>query len=282
MPPLDKQPINISFSQGLDTKTDKFQVPVGKFLALNNTVFNKGGLLTKRNGYSALATLPTTTSNYLTTYNGSLTAVDSSLYAYNPGAANWVSKGHFHPLSLSTLPIIRNNSSQIQCDSVTAPNGSICTVYSESDGVTTTYKYTISDSATGQNIISATDIPVVSGVVTGSRKVFLLTSYFDIVFTNVITAVAGVSHVFQMDLTDVYTNNIYPMGYTITNRYMEYTDSIPTGPISYHSYYGNVGQVQIIRNDAARIIGRFHFQALDKLNGTVINVSQGWFNVRKF
>lgn len=98
---------------------------------------------------------------------------------------------------------------------------------------------------------------------------------------NVINAYYGISRGFSLHLEDVYGNNIYPMGYSITNRYITFSDSLATGPINYFSYYGNVGQVQIIRNDPTRIVGRFHFQGLDKINGTLINVSNGWFSLHK-
>lgn len=99
--------------------------------------------------------------------------------------------------------------------------------------------------------------------------------------TNVINGFTGVAHGFHFELSNVYSNNIYDMGYKITERFMEYVDSPSTGPVTYHSYLGNVGQVQIIRNDPDRIIGRFHFQALDQIGGKVINVSNGWFNIGK-
>lgn len=98
---------------------------------------------------------------------------------------------------------------------------------------------------------------------------------------NVITAFTSLTHGFIMSMSGVYGNNIYNMGYTVTNPMIAYTDSIPTGPITYYSYFGNVGQVEIVRNDAQRIIGRFHFQALNQVGGSVINVSNGWFNLHK-
>ena len=98
---------------------------------------------------------------------------------------------------------------------------------------------------------------------------------------NVITAYYGIAHGFAMHLEDVYSNNIYPMGYKVTNRWMQFVDSPATGPITYYSYFGNVGQVQIIRNDPTRIVGRFQFQGLDKINGQLINVSNGWFSLHK-
>ncbi len=192
---LTKQGIDISFAQGLDTKTDPKRVAVGKFLALQNTVFNKGGLLQKRNGYGQLASLPDTSYSYLTTFNGNLTAIGSNIAAYNNAGANWVTKGEIQPLSVSTLPVIRNNLNQTACDITVAPNGLGCAVYLESDGSTTTAKYVVFDSVTGQNITAPTAIPVASGTVTGGMRVFVLGSNFIIVFTNVITAVSHLQYI---------------------------------------------------------------------------------------
>lgn len=99
--------------------------------------------------------------------------------------------------------------------------------------------------------------------------------------TNVITGYISPGHGLRFDLNEVYGNNIYPLGYNNSYRAMSFQDSLPTGVKTYYSYFGNVGQVQIIRNDPQRIIGRFHFQALNMLNGDVVNVSNGWFNIRK-
>ncbi len=192
---LQKQAIDVSFAEGLDTKTDPKRVSIGKFRRLVNTVFNKGGLLQKRNGYPQIPSLPDTTYSYLTTFNGNLTAVGQKIAALNTAGAAWVQKGHLQPLSLDTLPLIRNNLNQTAVDAAIAPNGLVCTVYLESDGSTTTAKYAIADSTTGQNIVAPSVIPVTSGTVTGGMRVFLLGNNFIIVFTNVITAVSHLQYV---------------------------------------------------------------------------------------
>lgn len=192
---LTKQPIDISFASGLDTKTDKKRVQVGKFLQLENTVFQKGGLLQKRNGYGFLPSLPDASYSYLTTFNENLTAIGSKVAAYSAGAQKWVARGAIQPLAVETLPLIRNNLNQTSCDSVIADNGLVCTVYLESDGTTTTAKYAVADSVTGQNIVAPAAIPVASGVVTGGVRVFYLGSNFILVFTNVIAAVSHLQYV---------------------------------------------------------------------------------------
>lgn len=191
---LQKQNLNINFSQGLDTKTDPFQVRPGKFLSLINTVFNKGGQLTKRFGFPQLPSLPNLFSKYLTTFNGNLTAIGTGFNAYSESSMTWVSKGSITPVQLDTLPLIRSGSNQTQVDSAIAPNGLICTVYTDV-GTSTVYKYAIANSITGQNIVSPIAIPVTSGTVTLGARVFVLGRYFVIVFNNVITAVNHIQYI---------------------------------------------------------------------------------------
>ena len=81
--PLTKQAFSINFSEGLDLKTDPFQVRAGRFLNLSNSIFDKGGLLQKRNGYKQLPDLPNENTTFVTTFNGDLTAVGSDLLAFS-------------------------------------------------------------------------------------------------------------------------------------------------------------------------------------------------------
>lgn len=179
---LVKQPININFSKGLDTKTDPYQVAVGNFLRLQNSVFDKAGRLTKRNGYGKLTDLPNP-AKYLTTFDGNLTAIGDTLQAYAAGSNNWVSKGNIQPISLSTLSLIRNNSNQTQIDTAVSANNFICTVYTQVTGGTTVYKYAMADSLTGQNILPPAIIPS-SGTQLFAPRVFYLGIYFVIIFST--------------------------------------------------------------------------------------------------
>lgn len=192
---MPKQPVAINFSQGLDTKTDPWQLPLGRFLRLQNSVFDTGGLLKKRNGYGALTPLPDTSYSYLTTYNENLTALGPRIAAYNSSSRDWIVKGSVEPMRVSTLPLVRNSVNQTQCDSVASASGKICTVYIETVNSVSTYKYVIADAETGQNIVAPTAIPVASGAVSGSPRVFLLGNFFVVVFTNTITATAHLQYI---------------------------------------------------------------------------------------
>jgi hypothetical protein len=181
---LQKQSVPINFSQGLDLKTDPKQVSVGKFLSLQNSIFDKGGLLQKRNGFGQLETLPDNTYAYVTTLNDNLTAIGPTIAALSIGSETWIPKGSIYPMQVSVLPLIRNNANQTQCDAAVSPNGFVCTVYSETvDGTTFTHKYAVADSTTGQNIVEPTLLPG-SDPTYGTPRVFLFYNYFVIIFTT--------------------------------------------------------------------------------------------------
>lgn len=199
---LQKQAIDISFAQGVDTKTDPKRVQPGKFDKLQNSIFTKGGLLQKRNGYAQLTSLPDDTYSYLTTLNGNLTAIGKNIAAYNNADNKWVQKGEIQPLSTLTLPVIRNNLNQDACDIAVAPNGLACAVYLETNDGSTVAKYVVFDSVTGQNIIAPHAIPVSTGTVTGGMRVFVLGNYFIMVFTNVVAGPASNLQYISISLSD--------------------------------------------------------------------------------
>lgn len=184
--PLQKQAVTVNFMQGLDLKTDPNQIAVGRFVSLQNSIFDKLGRLTKRNGFGAITALPDGSSSFLTTFNGSLTAIGNNLRALGPTA--WVNKGDLQPVQISTLPLIRNSTNQSYVDTAFAGNGLVCTVFT--DNVTAVVnsttqavqKYVIADSATGQNIIPPTQIISTFGTVTQSAKVFTLGNNFIVTF----------------------------------------------------------------------------------------------------
>ncbi len=176
---MPKQTVSINFSQGLDNKNDPYQVSLGNFLSLSNSVFTIGKRLTKRNGFGSLTSLPSP-STFLTTFNGDLTAVGSQIEAYSTSNNDWVSKGQIKPLTLNTITSIRNNLNQIQSDAVIAPNGLVCTVYTEINNTTKAYKYVVSDSITGQNIIAPTALN--ASATNGTPKVYLTSTYFIIIY----------------------------------------------------------------------------------------------------
>jgi hypothetical protein len=175
---LEKQSLDLSFNQGLNTKSDPYRVPFGQFLSLENSVFGTEGRLTKRNGYGALGRILDATPTFLTTFNNNLTALGDRLLAYSEGSATWSDKGLLRSVDLSVLPLVRNSLSQTQADTAIATNGWICTAYTQVGDGDPSNAYTISDSITGQNIKG----PVALTDGAGSAKVALLGNYFIIVY----------------------------------------------------------------------------------------------------
>jgi len=180
---LQKTPISINFGQGLDLKTDKNQVQVGKFLTLVNSVFTTGNQLTKRNGFAEITTLPNTLQTTLTTLNDNLLATGSNLYTYSPDIDEWLNKGVIQPVDLSVLSLVRASTSQISPDIAIASNGLSCLVYMDSGA---SY-YQIIDTNTGQQIISRTALNSTAV----NPRVFLLGQYFIITY---IATVGGGTH----------------------------------------------------------------------------------------
>ena len=173
--PLQKQSIPINFGKGLDLKTDPYQLQIGNFLSLENSVFTTAGRLTKRNGFQNLTSLPNTTSTTLTTLNDNLIATGTNLYAFSEDTNQWLNQGIVQPAQLNTLPLIRVSTSQSGQDSATAPNGLTCLAYVDNAQA----YYIVSDSTTGQQIVKRTELQATAL----NPRVFVLGYIFVITFT---------------------------------------------------------------------------------------------------
>ncbi len=178
---LYKQSVQVNFAQGLDTKTDPYQVHIGNFLTLVNSVFTTGGRLTKRNGFANITTLPNTNQTNLTTYNENLIATGSNLYTYNSEINSWYDKGTIQPVQLTAIPLVRTNASQSSPDLAIASNGLGCLVFTEAGQV----YYQIVDTQTGETIITRQALPS-SAVL---PRVNILGNYFFITFYDIVASV---------------------------------------------------------------------------------------------
>jgi len=152
--PLQKQQVAVNFQKGLDTKSDPWQVPLGSFLELKNSVFTKQGLLQKRNGFEQIGQINDTSVCSITTFNNELTAVGDSIYAYNQPNQTFTAQGDYFPLKFNKTPLISNNSNQLSVDTATSPNGLTCIAFVEQlSGNPSEYKIAIIDTSTGQNVL---------------------------------------------------------------------------------------------------------------------------------
>lgn len=162
--PLEKQSLQLNFSQGLDTITDPYQVKAGKFLTLENVSFDKIGRFGKRNGYRNLPLLPDTSFTDVNTYAGNLIAVGNSFQFFNDETNTWVNKGLFQPLDVQVTPMVRNSSDQVSCDTAVAPNNLALTVYSNLLPASPSAPfYQVVDSLTGHIVVPAVALPAGAG-----------------------------------------------------------------------------------------------------------------------
>lgn len=178
---LNKTPIPINFSKGLDLKTDPYQVQLGNFTALTNTVFSTTGRLTKRNGYPKITTLPNALSTTLTTLNDNLIATGKNLYTYSPEIGSWNDQGSIQPIQLEVQSLVRNSTSQTSPDIALATNGLACLVYNDSSGKA---YYHVIDSVTGAQIVERTQLPATAQ----NPRVFVLNKYFIVTFVATVSA----------------------------------------------------------------------------------------------
>ncbi len=172
---LSKQPVSINFAKGIQTKTDPYQIPLGSFAALKNSIFTKAGRLTKRNGFDELTSLPNQLNTTITTLNDNLIATGADLFAYSQDTNTWYDKGSIQPVQLNTQSLIRASSGQSAADTTIAPNGLVLLTYLDTDG---NYYYQITDSVTGERIVNRTAV----GANTFDVRVNTLGQYFIITY----------------------------------------------------------------------------------------------------
>lgn len=267
------QNVNINFSQGINTKTDPWQLPIGQFLRLVNSLFSKGGLLLKREGYPLLSNAPANTA-YLTTLNGNLLAVGNTISAESQSLSQFVTKGTLQPCSLNVSPVIRNNLNQVQSDAVIS-NGLMCVVYTQQTGSTsgmiTNYLYAIQDADTEQNIVSPTAIPpLATGAISGSSRVFVVGRYFVILSQVTVSAVNYIQYVsipISNPTTISAAQNTYPEAYTALSSNPGWDAAVSTGNtlvVAYNSLVGGQGihvtsleESQIAANQDSGIVHSF-------------------------
>lgn len=269
--PLNKQQVTVNFAKGLDTKSDPWQVPIGNFLELKNSVFSKQGQLKKRNGYGLIGTVSDPSVSTITTFNGELTAIGNSIYAYNDSLDSFVNKGRFQPVDLSVIPGLNNGLNQIYSDSAESPNELVCLTYTEEQdnyGVlpvttTTRYKFSIINKTTGQNVVAPQEInPGVGLSVTGPARAFVLGNNFIVVFT----ATSGLNNYLKYVAIN-YTTLSVSAAVTLTSNYL------PATPPASMTWDGVVVNGALLIGYNSTALGGFYVLALTSLL-TIISGTQ--------
>jgi len=182
---LEKRAISVNFTQGVSTKADKNQIPIGTFLELDNMVFTEVGLLKKRDGNKRLANLPDGSSTLTTTYNSNLVAIGTKIQALVEPTNAWINRGDIDLVNVDTLSLIKNNTNQSMVDTAIS-GGLVCTTYTDNVPLGTStrpaFKYAIADLLTGQNVVSPAELTVVAASVSHQARVFSLGQYFVLVY----------------------------------------------------------------------------------------------------
>lgn len=121
--PLNKAPLPIQFSSGVDLRTDQKQVPSTKLIDLQNAVFSRGFSLSKRNGYSAYSQQIQDGGGNISDARGLaqrdgeiLLFTDKRCESYRPSNDRWADTGEVAATTATTLPIARTGSQQTQPD----------------------------------------------------------------------------------------------------------------------------------------------------------------------
>lgn len=230
--PLPKETVTFNFSSGLDTLDDPNQLPLGRFVSLNNVVFVKNssgevGALKKRNGFQPLANTLSTIS-YIANYNESIVGIgQGTVQQYSQTASGWFNQGFYQPVSLNVKSLIKNSYSQSQQDSVISPNGFGCIAYGLGDPANT-YKYAIFDNNSGQVISGPTILGVIStsSFIVGQPKTYTLGSSFFVLYgvtssgsvtTGLLATQINTSNPFTSSLQTISnslytTNSVYIVG----------------------------------------------------------------------
>lgn len=176
---LEKQNLSISFSKGVDTKTDNKQVVPGKLLNLENAVLKKVGKFVKRFGYGVIANnFGLSKGNALATFKNELVAYDGAyLYSYAQAGDRLYTKGDKVAVDIATQSVARNSYEQTNPDCAYHSSGVSVFAWEDSSGGV---RYSVFDVATQQTIVSNSAL---SG--TGTKpKVLTIDDYVLIFFLD--------------------------------------------------------------------------------------------------
>lgn len=145
--------VPISFSGGLDTKTDEKLVLPGKLTVLENGVFKSARKIGKRNGYTLIASL--TAGSTLAFLRNELLAIGANrISSYSDATAAMVDKGPVVSVHAELQQIIRNSYQQTTPDIAISGNIALLAWKDSRGGV----RATVLDLLTGTPILADTQV----------------------------------------------------------------------------------------------------------------------------
>lgn len=158
--PLNKQKVSVPFSQGVNTKIDPNQKPIGTLEVLENAVFDEPGRLKKRKGYDLISAktiedTEITTAKRIRAFQDELCLFDNtSMYSFSESTQLWDAKGTVPNIFPSSDPVIRNTYEQSNLDSAHVLG---VDVYAWEDG-RGGIRASIIDTSTKNELLSDTEI----------------------------------------------------------------------------------------------------------------------------
>lgn len=156
---LLKQKLPIALSQGVNTKVDPKQRPIGTMNVLENVIFPEPGKLIKRNGYDMLSTdeLTGTITNpkKLANFKDELCLyTDTNFFSYSSSTDKWTDKGVVSNIFPTSRSVVRNTYEQ---SNIASKHVNGLNVYAWEDG-RGGIRVSIIDDATGNELLSDTNI----------------------------------------------------------------------------------------------------------------------------
>jgi hypothetical protein len=190
---LSKTTVSFGFGKGIALKDAEYLVPMGKFLSLQNCVFDTLAQLKKRNGFGILTSTVGSIS-YLTTFKNNLIGLGSSIQSYSGTLNQFVDKGTFPQIQLTTVPLSNVQFGQTYADLAISNNGLMCAVTVQPvqpAPISTTFTWTVYEQATGQIISGPTQIVSSGGTERLPPKVFAVGSQFVVLYDAMTGAVSS-------------------------------------------------------------------------------------------
>ncbi len=251
---LQKAMVPIDLSGSIDTKTDEKLVLPTNLIELENGVFTKGSVITKRYGYDALSTtvidgsaLPT--GEALSSLEDELLVFGSNkLYTYASGLDRWIDRGGFRSVDATAQDLIRNENEQSAVDSAES-GGIILYAWEDSSGG---IRASVVDSA--NDLVVLEDVSITTGGQTPrcvAQGRFLTVIYHDkTAGESIRSRQIDISSPDSFATATVIVSDISSTGFLDVSAYdpnyndavMAYTDSSSTVKVCFITETGALGQ----------------------------------------
>lgn len=157
---MTDQIVPISFSQGLDEKTDSKNIPLGKMLVSENIVFTKQGVLQKRNGLDSLPKVVQGSlgvsqtideGQAIQSFEDQLLLFDGrKAFSYSDSSGKWSDKGTVASVINETFQVVRSVSQQENADGAKVQGFELYAWEDANGGI----YYSVIDSETGNFVVS--------------------------------------------------------------------------------------------------------------------------------